>query len=120
MGQNLQGDVHEINREFDATNTDLQGLKNDLGNTNSNITRLGKSCDVHQRTIDGLSKGIKDTFRHVVSGEHGMLPPKSLPGAALPAIQRPPSAQAVRAPPKTVFPSAQPNPNGAERHAAWT
>merc|ERR1711884_675503 len=73
---NAQADLHKAGKELEGTRNSLLGLNNDLGYTNVNVAKLSSCCDSHYKTLDGLSKGIKDTFRHVVAGEHGMLPPK--------------------------------------------
>lgn len=106
--RNLQSGLHDHGNDIDLTINNLRVAKHELETTNSNLAKLSVHCDAHNKTFEGLSKGLKDSFRHVVGGESGMVPPKtgtSLPSMQRPASahQRPPSSQIARAP-KTAFP----------------
>eukprot|EP00928_Gymnodinium_smaydae_P020705 TRINITY_DN18010_c0_g1_i1.p1 TRINITY_DN18010_c0_g1~~TRINITY_DN18010_c0_g1_i1.p1 ORF type:complete len:564 (+),score=129.12 TRINITY_DN18010_c0_g1_i1:74-1693(+) len=97
--QAVQSDVSQIIGQLREAYKDVTNLKTDLANTNTALGRLGgrfESCD---RSMQGLSRGFQDAYRHVALGESGMLAPKFNPsppgGAPEKRPSRPSTARAL-------------------------
>jgi len=91
--QTVRNDVDHIIVQVREACKDLTENKAQIASTNGSLERLSErfmSCD---RNIEGLSRGLQDTYRHVALGESGMLPPMFTPS---PPSRRPATATAAR------------------------
>jgi chromosome segregation ATPase len=79
-------DLQQINDKLEGTNSDVRNLKNDLRTTEGTVGTLLTRFDATKQNIAGLSRGFQDTFKHVLSGDAGMLSPKSSQSTALPTL----------------------------------
>lgn len=82
-------DLQQMTVMIEGTNTDVGILKNDLRTTQGTVGSLCTRFDATKQNIAGLSRGFQDTFKHVLSGDAGMLSPKSSQSTALPSLGAP-------------------------------
>jgi len=75
--QKAQADAQQAFKEVDAVNIQLNALRDDLGNVNGTLAQLSSNYDFCSKNMQGLSKGLQETYRHVVMGERGMLAPRN-------------------------------------------
>lgn len=83
--------VQEQQKLIEATDEKLQSLGADVSVLREQLATLGASQEAQTKSMLGLSRGFEDTYRHVILGENGMLPPKGKPP---PMGMRPASALA--------------------------
>merc|ERR1712072_515821 len=90
----------------------MGGFGSELATLQERIASLGESQEAQTKSMRGLSRGLEDTYRHVVLGESGMLPPK------VPVLEtRPSSALSllsdVMLTPKAIAPTLDARPSSA-------
>jgi len=85
-----QADMQQTKAQLESVNGALDALKQEIASLSLTLSKVSSRYDSCNKSIQGLSKGFADTFRHVVHGEHGMIAPKTSPGSGrLPTIKAP-------------------------------
>jgi len=87
MLEAARGDLLVVHEKNAVNSTSIQNLAAEMGNNQELLTKVSARVDMCAKYFNGLGKGLQDTHRQIVNGEHGLLPPKG--GAMLPAIPLP-------------------------------
>eukprot|EP00928_Gymnodinium_smaydae_P031936 TRINITY_DN23273_c0_g1_i1.p1 TRINITY_DN23273_c0_g1~~TRINITY_DN23273_c0_g1_i1.p1 ORF type:complete len:513 (-),score=144.37 TRINITY_DN23273_c0_g1_i1:56-1594(-) len=69
--QNIREDMTRAGREFDESKKAMQGMREDISSANMRAAKEKIRTESVRKSLNGMSKGFEDTYRHVAVDDQG-------------------------------------------------